>query len=729
MRDFPGFFTSRRKLLESKSTSRASWVAFAVANFFVRDFNAGFDVVNKYIENVSEKGDQYEESELLLFQNTCLVKLNKHAEALEHLEKNKHQIVDKLSWTVKRAELLALSGHFDVAIEEWETLVRQQPENYHFHRGLQASVLHMPSNICEVVFNLHGLSLPCNVFALSREKKQILREWYNQNAIRSRSIEKIMLFLCIGEEQFAGELRKYMLKCLNNGVPSLNHDICSLALIADPSHSDTLVNITDATQFIDHPVITVALNTVDSLIADGRSELSPVGFLWSLYLKAHLMEIIGSYLPALNAIEEAIVHTPTAIDMHAKKARILKKMGRLVDAAITMDDCRALDLQDRYLNNKATKYFLRADQVEVAMNTIAMFTKHEGDPQKTLFDLQCSWYELESAESYARQKKWGLALKKFNAIRTHFIEQYDDLFDFHGYCIRKVCIILMLFYLLTIELNYLLQTTLRAYLNIMDVQDKSFAHKNFQRAIKGALSIYLHLLDYPEDIDGLGHLSPAERKRERAKLKKKRQQKEDHPVEEETKQADHDPDGEQLLQKDFLIESGSWCNYLQNRIQLCDGDTLSLLAEIMVRRGKHIQAFRSLKFALSRYPNSPSVVVCFVKYALKWRNKKFTGVNPIVATVLKSELISILNSESLGAIADYVENFVQFSLHSKCLKTILGGIKCLHYLDRNNHSRMGELLTSIMEEPRCFTCINEIVETIKVRISRISLFRHLSYFS
>jgi peptide alpha-N-acetyltransferase len=56
-----------------------------------------------------------------------------------------------------------------------------------------------------------------------------------------------------------------------------------------------------------------------------------------------------------------------------------------------MDDCRKLDLQDRYLNNKATKYFLRADEMQLAMNTIAMFTKHEGDPQKILFELQCSW--------------------------------------------------------------------------------------------------------------------------------------------------------------------------------------------------------------------------------------------------------------------------------------------------------------------------------------------------
>ena len=59
-----------------------------------------------------------------------------------------------------------------------------------------------------------------------------------------------------------------------------------------------------------------------------------------------------------------------------------------------MDNCRQMDLQDRFLNNKATKYFIRADLVPQAMTTIAMFTKHEGDTQKTLFDLQCTWFVL-----------------------------------------------------------------------------------------------------------------------------------------------------------------------------------------------------------------------------------------------------------------------------------------------------------------------------------------------
>lgn len=72
------------------------------------------------------------------------------------------------------------------------------------------------------------------------------------------------------------------------------------------------------------------------------------------------------------------------------------------------------------------------------MSTIAMFTKHDGDPQQTLFDLQCIWYELEVGESYARRGSDGLALKKFYAVEKHFTDFVEDQFDFHAFSIRKV---------------------------------------------------------------------------------------------------------------------------------------------------------------------------------------------------------------------------------------------------------------------------------------------------
>jgi N-alpha-acetyltransferase 15/16, NatA auxiliary subunit len=121
-----------------------------------------------------------------------------------------------------------------------------------------------------------------------------------------------------------------------------------------------------------------ALGTFTETVAEGVQIEPPTTILWSLFLKAHMLEKSGLLLDALAVIDECLGHTPTALDMHIKKARIIRKLGDPVSASQLVDSCRTLDLQDRYLNNKTTKYLLRADNVPQAMDTIAMFTKVNG---------------------------------------------------------------------------------------------------------------------------------------------------------------------------------------------------------------------------------------------------------------------------------------------------------------------------------------------------------------
>jgi peptide alpha-N-acetyltransferase len=56
---------------------------------------------------------------------------------------------------------------------------------------------------------------------------------------------------------------------------------------------------------------------------------------------------------------------------------------------------------------------LEAGMEKDALDRIAMFTKHEGNPEVNLFDMQCSWYELGLAACHERKKDWGRALKKY----------------------------------------------------------------------------------------------------------------------------------------------------------------------------------------------------------------------------------------------------------------------------------------------------------------------------
>jgi peptide alpha-N-acetyltransferase len=65
------------------------------------------------------------------------------------------------------------------------------------------------------------------------------------------------------------------------------------------------------------------------------------------------------------------------------------------------------------MNNLTTQYLLRAGMEDRAIRTISLFAKHEGSPEQNLFDMQCSWYELEVAELLFRKQEWGRSLKKY----------------------------------------------------------------------------------------------------------------------------------------------------------------------------------------------------------------------------------------------------------------------------------------------------------------------------
>lgn len=57
------------------------------------------------------------------------------------------------------------------------------------------------------------------------------------------------------------------------------------------------------------------------------------------------------------------------------RARILKRAGDSIGAVQAMEEARALDLQDRFLNTKAAKYLFRDGQIEEASTVLGLFTK------------------------------------------------------------------------------------------------------------------------------------------------------------------------------------------------------------------------------------------------------------------------------------------------------------------------------------------------------------------
>jgi tetratricopeptide (TPR) repeat protein len=386
------------------------------------DYASCVEVIEKYFESVSDTGDAYEESELVLFLSLALEKQNKFEESFQQIQKRRGKIVDKFYATSTSARLLTLQDKHDEALRYWTILLKDQPDNSRFHIGAQLAVLRVSSEFAKDCFAKD--LLPSATNHISEEQKKTLYDWYNALSLESKLLTKIKLSLSLNSTEFVANLTPYLVKSLNTGVPSLFQDIISI-FGANRLNKRSMSDVTT--------YILPLLEDVQT-----KQLLSPVGILWSKYLQAKLLELSGVNDEALKLISECIDHTPTAIDMYTLKASILLKIGHFQTAADIMDLARSLDLQDRYLNNEATKFHLRAGGIQKALDTISIFTKHEGDPQKTLYDLQCSWYELELGDAYSRSKSWFKAISKYNAVRDHFKEEYNDLFDFHGYCIRKV---------------------------------------------------------------------------------------------------------------------------------------------------------------------------------------------------------------------------------------------------------------------------------------------------
>ena len=71
---------------------------------------------------------------------------------------------------------------------------------------------------------------------------------------------------------------------------------------------------------------------------------------------------------------------------------------------------------------------LEAGMEDDALNRISMFTKHEGNPEINLYDMQCSWYELGLAACYAKKGDYGRALKKYCKWKGEIFDRTTSFF-------------------------------------------------------------------------------------------------------------------------------------------------------------------------------------------------------------------------------------------------------------------------------------------------------------
>ncbi|KAL3528807.1 hypothetical protein ACH5RR_008129 [Cinchona calisaya] len=591
MRDLDGFVETRQQLLSLKPNHRMNWIGFAVAHHLNSNGSKAIDILEAYEGTLDDDhppdNERGEHGEMLLYKISLLEECGLLERALEELHKKESKIVDKLTYKEQEASLLLKLDHLEEGEKEYRRLLSMNPDNYRYYEGLQK---------CMGLSSENGHYSSDEIGQLEDLYKSLAQQ-YN----KSSAVKRIPLDFLDGVK-FRKVVESYIRPLLTKGVPSLFSDLSPL--YDHPRKVDILEH--------------VVLELESSLKTSGGFPTSldkepPSTLMWTLFYLAQHYDRRGQHDVALTKIDEAILHTPTVIDLYSVKSRILKHAGDLAAAAAMANEARCMDLADRYVNSECVKRMLQADQVALAEKTAVLFTK-DGEQHNNLYDMQCMWYELASGESYLRQGDLGRALKKFLAVEKHYADIVEDQFDFHAYCLRKM--------------------TLRTYIEMLKFQDRLHSHAYFRKAAYGTVRCYIKLFDSPskssaEEDDESSKLPPSQRKKLRQKQKKAeaRAKKEAEVKNEEShvssisrsvkrhvKPVDPDPHGEKLLQvEDPLLEATKYLKLLQEYSpDFLETHLLSF--EVYMRKHKRLCALKAVKNLMRLDANHPDTHRCLIKF-------------------------------------------------------------------------------------------------------------------
>ncbi|XP_068382636.1 N-alpha-acetyltransferase 16, NatA auxiliary subunit isoform X3 [Eschrichtius robustus] len=440
-----------------------------------------------------------------------------------------------------------------------------------------------------------------------------------------------------------------------------------------------------------------SLKTCDffSPYENGETE-PPTTLLWVQYFLAQHFDKLGQYSLALDYINAAIASTPTLIELFYMKAKIYKHIGNLREAATWMDEAQSLDTADRFINSKCAKYMLRANMIKEAEEMCSKFTREGTSAVENLNEMQCMWFQTECISAYQRLGRYGDALKKCHEVERHFFEITDDQFDFHTYCMRKM--------------------TLRAYIDLLRLEDILRRHAFYFKAARSAIEIYLKLYDNPltneskqQEINS-ENLSAKELKKmlskqRRAQKKAKLEEEKKHVERErqqknQKKKRDEEEEETSGLKEELIPEKLERIeNPLEEAIKfliplknlVADNiDTHLLAFEIYFRKGKFLLMLQSVKRAFAINRNNPWLHECLIKFSKSVSNH--SNLPDVVSKVLSQEMQKIFVNKDLES---FNEDFLKHNATS--LQHLLSGAKMMYFLDKSRQEKAIAIATRLDE--------------------------------
>uniref|UniRef100_A0A1I7ZSA7 TPR_REGION domain-containing protein n=1 Tax=Steinernema glaseri TaxID=37863 RepID=A0A1I7ZSA7_9BILA len=602
MRDYEGYRDSRFRLLKLRSGARMSWISYATSYHLLKNYTMAIQIINTYINNNKPEGAfDYEHSELLMYQNMLYREAGKPEEALTQLQENCSWIVDKLAYHENRAELLFETGKLEEAEKVYWMLVQRNPERELYYKMIE---------------KCRGLDEG------NTEERLKIYEEATVKYPRAGVPQRLPLLFVEGEE-LRKRLVKFIIKGAQKGVPSLSKNL--IALYSSPAKVAIIESI--------------LLDFVHKLEENGKGYLdgcnlpeSPTTVLWIYYFLAQHFDRIGSYTQAMQYIKRAKQHTPTLIELLMAEAKILKHMGDFNEAAKCMIEAQSLDTADRYLNCKCVKYLLRAGQIKEAEDMCGKFTRENTNPSDCLTEMQCMWYEVERARAYNKMGNYGQALVNCHLVNNHFETFYEDQYDFHSYCVRKM--------------------TVSSYVKLLRLEDVMRFHHFYVDAMKVAVQVYLRKLDRPSDfitekLDEINEnmtaaeITKAKRKANKDKARKAAAAAEEAKKQQKNQKKNEDAvegvvmeklDPEKLLAADPLQEAANLVSFIMRLDQVKDLEAFILGFEVYLRKDKVLLMLQALNRAAKIDPDHPLLHAAKIKFLKYYKEKTFEGH---VATMVK----------------------------------------------------------------------------------------------
>ncbi|KAJ3292600.1 N-alpha-acetyltransferase 16, NatA auxiliary subunit [Borealophlyctis nickersoniae] len=618
MRNYEGFNETRHQLLSLKPQNRMYWVGLAISYHLLQKYDTAVNVIAAFEDSLKDQPEgviDFENSELLLYKNLILEESGDYNKALDDLAAIRTKVVDQRGWKEAKARIQLKAGKLVEAEVEYRKLLADNPDCHSYLNGL-----------------LQARGLVGDLDEANAEKLFRLLNELGSKYPRSHVIKRMPLKRASGKH-FRALIDEYLKPMFRKGVPSLF--ISLKDLYADKERATII-----------EEVVVGYANGLEKNGTFGTGDGDdvpepPSAYLWVLLFLAQHFDWKKDTAKALELIDKALAHTPTLVEVLMAKARILKHAGDPEAAMQVMNQAREIDLQDRNINSKCTKYMLRNDKMADAEKTITLFTRSEStDPLHDLVDMQCMWFALECGESWARQGQYGRALKRFHQVEKHFADIYDDQFDFHSYCLRKM--------------------TLRAYLDLLRTDDKLRAHPYYYKAAVGAIKVYLNLHDKPKGGPGeaegldLANMTEAERKKalrkaRKAELKSESTQKVDTVTATggggKKKVVDDDPHGKKFIDGvDYLAEG---TKFLRPLIDLSPGriEGWNMAAAVYLRKGKYLLALKALQKAKQLDPTDPHFHINSIRFCNAITSKTAT-IHPTVKQVLDVEVPTVFGGET-----------------------------------------------------------------------------------